>query len=64
MRNLLRLAALLALLPFPAQAADLAAGAKAPDFVLPAHDGTKVSLVGLRGGPVVLYFYPADDTPG
>jgi cytochrome oxidase Cu insertion factor (SCO1/SenC/PrrC family) len=42
----------------------LAAGNLAPDFTVPAHDGTKVSLRGLRGGPVVLYFYPKDDTPG
>ena len=39
-------------------------GSKAPDFTLPAHDGTKVKLSGLRGRPVVLYFYPKDDTPG
>jgi len=40
------------------------AGAKAPDFTLPADDGTKVKLSELRGRPVVLYFYPKDDTPG
>lgn len=40
------------------------AGAKAPDFTLPADDGTKVKLSALRGSPVVLYFYPKDDTPG
>jgi peroxiredoxin Q/BCP len=40
------------------------AGAKAPDFTLTADDGSKVRLADLRGGPVVLYFYPADDTPG
>lgn len=39
-------------------------GEKAPDFTLPADDGTKVKLSGLRGNPVVLYFYPRDDTPG
>ena len=39
-------------------------GSKAPDFTLPAHDGTKVKLSSLRGQPVVLYFYPKDDTPG
>lgn len=47
-----------------AGAEPLAAGAIAPDFTLPAHDGTTASLSGLRGGPVVLYFYPMDDTPG
>jgi peroxiredoxin Q/BCP len=39
-------------------------GAKAPAFTLPADDGTKVKLADLKGSPVVLYFYPADDTPG
>ena len=36
----------------------------APDFTLPQGDGTDVTLSALRGGPVVLYFYPRDDTPG
>jgi len=36
----------------------------APDFSLPADDGTTVSLKSLRGKAVVLYFYPKDDTPG
>lgn len=40
------------------------AGSPAPDFELPADDGTAVSLSGLRGQPVVLFFYPRDDTPG
>ena len=39
-------------------------GKKAPDFTLPADDGTQVRLSQLRGKPVVLYFYPRDDTPG
>jgi peroxiredoxin Q/BCP len=39
-------------------------GKKAPDFTLPADDGSKVKLSALRGKPVVLYFYPRDDTPG
>ena len=39
-------------------------GSKAPEFTLPADDGSKVKLKDLRGGPVVLYFYPRDDTPG
>ncbi len=39
-------------------------GAKAPDFTLPADDGGEVMLHELRGKPVVLYFYPRDDTPG
>ena len=40
------------------------AGEKAPDFTLAADDGTKVRLAKLKGQPVVLYFYPKDDTPG
>jgi len=39
-------------------------GMKAPDFTLPDDDGGKVKLSDLRGKPVVLYFYPRDDTPG
>lgn len=40
------------------------AGQPAPTFTLPDQDGRDVSLVDLRGRPVVLYFYPRDDTPG
>jgi peroxiredoxin Q/BCP len=40
------------------------AGSKAPDFTLLADDGQKVKLSALKGIPVVLYFYPKDDTPG
>ena len=39
-------------------------GQKAPDFTLPSSDGADVTLRDLRGKPVVLYFYPKDDTPG
>ena len=39
-------------------------GDRAPDFTLPADDGGKIKLSSLRGQPVVLYFYPRDDTPG
>lgn len=37
---------------------------KAPDFELTNDEGKKISLSGFRGKPVVLYFYPKDDTPG
>lgn len=40
------------------------AGQKAPAFTLTADDGTKVRLSELKGQPVVVYFYPRDDTPG
>lgn len=39
-------------------------GTLAPDFTLPADDGSQITLSQLRGHPVVLYFYPRDDTPG
>jgi len=39
-------------------------GEKAPDFKLSSSEGGEVSLRDLRGKPVVLYFYPKDDTPG
>ncbi len=39
-------------------------GQQAPDFSLQADSGEDISLSGLRGRPVLLYFYPKDDTPG
>ncbi len=39
-------------------------GKKAPAFTLTADDGSKVRLADLAGKPVVVYFYPKDDTPG
>ncbi len=39
-------------------------GIPAPDFTLPDETGTPRRLSAYRGKPVVLYFYPADDTPG
>lgn len=39
-------------------------GQKAPAFTLTADDGSKVRLSDFKGRPVVLYFYPKDDTPG
>ena len=48
---------------------ELQSGDPAPDFTLTAvggayGDGQEVRLSSLRGHPVVLYFYPKDDTPG
>ena len=40
------------------------AGQPAPDFALKTDSGETISLESLRGKPVVLYFYPKDDTPG
>jgi thioredoxin-dependent peroxiredoxin len=39
-------------------------GKQAPDFELASDAGEKVKLSALRGKPVVIYFYPKDDTPG
>ena len=43
---------------------ELQAGARAPEFDLPAAPGETVRLGGLKGKKVVLYFYPKDDTTG
>jgi len=42
----------------------VAEGDVAPDFELSGDSGENVKLSSLRGKPVVLYFYPKDDTPG
>ena len=39
-------------------------GREAPDFELTSDTGERVRLADLRGRPLVLYFYPKDDTPG
>ena len=39
-------------------------GKPAPSFTLPRDGGGSVSLSDFKGAPVVLYFYPKDDTPG
>jgi len=39
-------------------------GDLAPDFTLPLDDGTSFTLSGVRGRPVVLFFYPEDDSGG
>ncbi|MCO6385940.1 peroxiredoxin [Aliihoeflea sp. 40Bstr573] len=43
---------------------ELATGDMAPDFALPGDGGTTISLAALKGRPVVLFFYPKDDTSG
>lgn len=43
---------------------DLKPGDKAPAFKLATDGGAEVSLSSLKGSPVVLYFYPKDNTPG
>lgn len=39
-------------------------GDAAPDFTLPTDGGDTVTLSALKGNPLVVYFYPKDDTPG
>jgi peroxiredoxin Q/BCP len=50
--------------PMTRKAAEIKEGDKAPDFSLPTDGGGKVTLSKFRGRPVVLYFYPKDDTSG
>ncbi|MEM3651848.1 MAG: thioredoxin-dependent thiol peroxidase [Nitrososphaerales archaeon] len=42
----------------------LKVGDEAPDFKLTDQDGKEVNLKSLKGSPIILYFYPKDDTPG
>lgn len=42
----------------------LAIGKKVPSFCCPATGEQTICLADLKGGPVVLYFYPKDNTPG
>ena len=43
----------------------LKVGSKAPEFILPDESGKDTSLTDLlKSGPLILYFYPADFTPG
>jgi peroxiredoxin Q/BCP len=44
--------------------ARLSPGDPAPDFTLPTDDGRSITLSELRGGRVIVYFYPAAMTPG
>jgi peroxiredoxin Q/BCP len=39
-------------------------GTMAPDFTAVTDDGNALLLRSLRGTPVILFFYPKDDTPG
>ena len=44
--------------------ANLEPGDQAPAFTLPDQDSRPVSLEDFKGRKLLLYFYPADDTPG
>jgi peroxiredoxin Q/BCP len=48
----------------PAAPGAIAIDAVPPDFAATASDGTPVQLSALKGKPVVVYFYPKDETPG
>jgi thioredoxin-dependent peroxiredoxin len=50
--------------PAGADATDPLVGKPAPDFTAAAQDGSQVHLAALKGKPVVVYFYPKDETPG
>ncbi|MBX3186226.1 MAG: peroxiredoxin [Labilithrix sp.] len=50
--------------PAPAAAGEVAVGKPAPDFSAKSHDGADLKLSALKGKPVVVYFYPKDETPG
>lgn len=43
---------------------DLVVGKPPPDFEAKAHDGAEIKLSALKGKPIVVYFYPKDETPG
>ncbi|WP_198662863.1 thioredoxin-dependent thiol peroxidase [Cohaesibacter intestini] len=46
------------------QTAMLQEGAPAPDFTLPVNGGNTITLSTMKGQPVIVYFYPKDNTPG
>lgn len=48
----------------PAAPTTLAVGTPAPVVTFHVHTGESIGLASLRGKPVVVYFYPKDDTPG
>jgi peroxiredoxin Q/BCP len=48
----------------PATATDVTIGLPPPDFTSTDQDGKPVHLADLKGHPVVVYFYPKDETPG
>jgi peroxiredoxin Q/BCP len=50
--------------PAPSPAAEALIGQPAPDFTAPAQDGKAFHLAAAKGKPVVVYFYPKDETPG
>ncbi len=43
---------------------NISIGDKLPDFTLPDENGNQISIDEFSGKPLVIYFYPKDDTPG
>jgi peroxiredoxin Q/BCP len=64
MKTRSRLLVLTALMAASALSLGLATGDPAPDFAAKNQDGKEIRLSALRGKPVLVYFYPKDDTPG
>jgi thioredoxin-dependent peroxiredoxin len=50
--------------PTTAAPVDVAEGKPTPAFSVTASDGTKIDSAAMKGKPIVLYFYPKDETPG
>jgi peroxiredoxin Q/BCP len=48
----------------PARTSLIRAGEEAPRFRVTAHDGRLIENTGVRQRPLVVYFYPRDETPG
>lgn len=48
----------------PATLGDVSEGKPTPPFAVTASDGAKIDSAALKGKPIVLYFYPKDETPG
>src|SRR4051812_1018044 len=48
----------------PGAPAEITVGKPAPEFAVKASDGGQFSTASLKGKPVVVYFYPKDETPG
>ncbi len=48
----------------PASTGEVEVGKPTPAFSLTASDGTKIDSAAMKGKPIVLYFYPKDETPG
>jgi cytochrome oxidase Cu insertion factor (SCO1/SenC/PrrC family) len=64
-RPLVRSPQSLVSIPIPHPTATvISPGQPAPDFTLLTDQGKPLTLSSLRGRPVVLFFYPKDDTPG